>query len=280
MFCTRCGQQIPDDARFCSHCGAGMNGKEPNPSPRNHGGMKTIVMILAVAVLLLAVLSAALIFGGQDTVQSAGNTPATTEREIKTPVSATPTVSEEVALPEGWYEEDGKTYFFEDGKYYVGLWEIDGAYYYFDDDGAMMRSTTAEDEDGYKVKLDSSGRMTDLCYPYYGGQWAAQKYNYGNGGHSSVMEYTTPIEDCTSVDLCVEAEGNYGASVNGNWKVHFKIDGKWKEITSFSYSGSSTTTHIEFPSPVTIEAITAYPTKQGNASYSCLYSLQNVWCKF
>lgn len=35
MFCTKCGSQNPDDAKFCSNCGAGLVVTEaPPPAPR------------------------------------------------------------------------------------------------------------------------------------------------------------------------------------------------------------------------------------------------------
>ncbi len=31
MFCTKCGKEIPEEAKFCPHCGASTNG-EPQPN--------------------------------------------------------------------------------------------------------------------------------------------------------------------------------------------------------------------------------------------------------
>lgn len=265
MYCGKCGRQLPEDARFCTFCGAELNGK----SEKKKTG---IIVALVAAVLILC--AARLIFGSEREAPQPEDTIA------RQPAVTVAPETEEAVIPDGWYEEDGKTYYLEDGQYYAGLWNIDGEYYFFDDDGVLQRNTTAEDDDGFKVAVNGSGKVTKICYPQIYGQWAAKGYSHGNNGKSSVMEYTTPIEGCSSLDLYVEAEGNYGSNMDGNWRVVFKINGTWKEITSFSYSGSSTTTHIEFPSPVNIEAITAYPTKQGNASYSSYYELKNVWCAF
>lgn len=285
MFCRKCGGQLPDNARFCNFCGADLNG---NNEKKKTG---VVVILVAAAVFLLVLVLVVLLIIGSAQNAPKSEEPVTRQPEdaivlqpeepiIRQPVVTAAPETEAPVILNGWYEENGKTYYLEDGQYYVGLWDIDGQYYFFGDDGVLQRNTTGEDEDGYKFIVDGSGRVTRICYPQIYGQWAAKGYSHGNNGRSSVMEYTTPIQGCSSLDLYVEAEGNYGSNVDGNWRVVFKIDGKWKEITSFSYSGSSTTTHIEFPSPVTIEAITAYPTKQGNASYSGYYELKNVWCAF
>ena len=35
MFCTNCGQQLPDGSRFCTSCGAQLGSAAPNAGPIN-----------------------------------------------------------------------------------------------------------------------------------------------------------------------------------------------------------------------------------------------------
>ena len=66
MFCSKCGKEISDQARFCNYCGAQMNGPQPAqtqpvqpqqaaaPKKKGKAG-KTILTIIVAAVVFFAV---------------------------------------------------------------------------------------------------------------------------------------------------------------------------------------------------------------------------------
>lgn len=244
MYCSKCGQQIPDDSKFCNFCGEQV-GSQKKTKGRTGGGFIAFIVLGAILGLV------ALIILG---------------------INSQPV--------DGWKEINGNTYYMEDGSRYVGWWEIDGCYYYFDEEGILLTSTTAEIDEGTLGEVDESGKMVKIRYSQVIGNWSSDRYNSKNSGYSPIMEFEQPIEKCVSTDFYLEASGNYNTSMNGNWVVCFKIGGKWEKVTSFEYSGNSGMVNIEFDKPVTIEAITAYPTKRGNYSGETFYALQNVWCYF
>ncbi len=255
MNCYKCRQEIPDNAKFCSHCGAEMNGKK-----KKSGCLKWLVW--CVVLFFVAVFA----LGGEES-----------EAESTTTETATMTMSTD--LLSGWYQEEGKTYYLNEDSYYVGVWEIDGDYYCFDDDGVMLTNKTYEDEKGYKLELDSQGKAVAICYPQASGSWSEEMYSYGYNGRCHIMEFSEPIEGVISTTFYVEAEGNYGSNMDGKWRVYFRINGQWQEQPTLSVSDGSGTVTVSFETPVDIEAITAHPTKQGNASYLSYYELHDTWCE-
>ena len=46
MFCSKCGKQIEDDAKFCEHCGAVIN----TPTIRNEKSEQTVITSKKVSV--------------------------------------------------------------------------------------------------------------------------------------------------------------------------------------------------------------------------------------
>lgn len=66
MFCTQCGQQNPDDSRFCAHCGAAL------ASPAGRGSAPS-------AVETTSTISLSAIEGALATGEAAGNEPAVLE---------------------------------------------------------------------------------------------------------------------------------------------------------------------------------------------------------
>lgn len=79
MFCTNCGKQIADDAKFCPHCGSQtvINTESVSSSPqqqpetarqkapvKSKNKNKVLVGVGAAAVIIVLVLGAAVLFGG------------------------------------------------------------------------------------------------------------------------------------------------------------------------------------------------------------------------
>ena len=78
----------------------------------------------------------------------------------------------------------------------------------------------------------------------------------------------------------LEANGKRGAKVNGKWKIYVRNNGKWNFLQEINYTEPSGSFDFEFDEPVSFDAITAYPTVQGNASYTSFFYPQNVDCPF
>ncbi len=179
---------------------------------------------------------------------------------------------------EGWYEEDGLRYCYSQGEPLKGWWDVDNVTYYFDENGVMARDTKKTVE-GNTYTFDSQGQVTEVCYGVLYGTWSEDAYRHGNGGTASCMEFGDLVENCTSLEFAVEAQGNHGATVEGNWDLVLKIDGAWQKPRRFSVQGNTGSLQVNFDSPTTVEAAAAYPKIQGNASYSCMYELRNVVVK-
>ena len=56
--------------------------------------------------------------------------------------------------------------------------------------------------------------------------WSAEPRQLGDGGYCWVLETVTPVNQCRQVTLTLEAEGNHGATTQGNWEVQFRIGGQ------------------------------------------------------
>jgi len=58
MYCSNCGSQLPDDARFCKECGAPTPGKEPvappPPAGGRSGGRGIWIAIAAIGIVVIA----------------------------------------------------------------------------------------------------------------------------------------------------------------------------------------------------------------------------------
>ena len=86
MFCSKCGKQIPDDAKFCNFCGQTTGtGSTPPPAPKpapkralcmNCGGTgtkrSTVKMVLSVIIFLIFISGQLSVLGGLTILASAG----------------------------------------------------------------------------------------------------------------------------------------------------------------------------------------------------------------
>lgn len=278
MYCSNCGSKLPDNAKFCSNCGAprpgssavtaGISSPAPTPVKRTNGFGRWFLKLLIVSVVVAGV---NILLSNEDSGSKSSPTPSVS---VSSPKSTT------AKRPEnGWHTEDGKQYYFKDSKICVGIHEIDGTLYYFHEDGALALNTTAE-VDGDRLETDYSGRITAATVSRIGGNWSADKYHFGNNGTSSIMELSMDVEDCDRASIYIEASGMYGASVSCNWKVYVRSHGTWVFATELYFTEPSGTYPIRFDTPLDFDAITAYPTVQGNASYSAYYELVDVHMGF
>ena len=109
--------------------------------------------------------------------------------------------------------------------------------------------------------------------------WSAEPRQLGDGGYCWVLETVTPVNQCRQVTLTLEAEGNYGATTQGNWEVQFRIGGQWKKIQTVYYSGSGEESFtICFSPSATFDAVCAFPTQRGNYSYQSSMALSDAYC--
>ena len=81
MYCSKCGQQLPDDAMFCTSCGAATNSTStPKEKKKGHSGI--IIGLLSICVALLVIILVVVILrkptevissNDSETSQAAGN---------------------------------------------------------------------------------------------------------------------------------------------------------------------------------------------------------------
>lgn len=274
MYCHNCGHKLPDHGKFCPNCGT-QRISESQPQPNSHDGRnkrrnKTTISKKSIVKVLVSAIVAALIFSfagtGGDEDKPDPTVYETTEATVNIPDN-------------GWYIENGERYYFQDGAMYVDVQEIDGEYYYFHEDGTLAVNSDVN-YDGWVFKTDRDGIITRVIFDKIGGEWSEEKYRFGGSGSSSILELAVPIEECTSMTFYLEANGERGAKVNGKWKIYVRNNGKWNFLQEINYSEPRGSFDLKFDEPVSFDAITAYPTVQGNASYSSFFYPQNVDCPF
>lgn len=278
MYCYNCGKEIAETVKFCPHCGAEQkqpqqqepqqpiqqqpaqwqnpqqqdtqwqtpqqptqwqNPPAANNSGKNNSWQSRLPIILAAVALVVVILLA--------------------------------------VRADGWHTINGKRYYIQDGEKYVDLQEIDNALYYFDEDGALAEN---EDVDYYGATLHAGrdGIIEGITYDEIWGSWSDERYSFGNGGHSSIIEFNSEIENCDSFQFCLEAGGLHGAKANGTWKIYIRCNGNWEFAQDINYTEPDGCFGIKLNGYKNFDAITAYPTVWGNATYSAVFYLQNVHC--
>lgn len=307
MYCYNCGKEIAETAKFCPYCGAEQ--EKPLQSPQwqqpeqpiqqpaqwqappaaNNSGksgswQSKFPIILAAVALVTVVLLAVRAFHNRTDAQNELKATATTE-PVATEAAPTekvtytepPAPTETEALTDGWHTINGKRYYIQDGEKYVDLQEIDNALYYFYEDG-----TLAENEDvnyyGSILHTGRDGSIEAITFDEILGEWSEESYHFGNNGSSSILELSIDVEGCDSFRFYLEAGGWYGAKVNGTWKIYIRRNGRWEYVQDINYTEPNGYFDIKLDGYKDFDAITAYPTVQGNATYSAIFYLQNVHC--
>lgn len=283
MYCYHCGKEIPESAKYCPYCGTEQD-KPKNPG--NHDGGRNIWralrrVIIALIVVPLVILGLPVVF---TMFHEAQNTPEPTvpaeSAAGDSQSQSNPPVPTESQIPEdGWHTENGKRYYIRDGQKYVDIQEIDGELYYFDEDGVLAVNRDV-DYGSVFLHANRKGCLEGMTIKELFGTWAEKPYRFGNGGTSSILELAIEVENCDSFRFCLEASGKYGAKENGRWKIYIRHNGKWEFVQNIDYKEPKGYFDIVLEEPKTFDAITAYPTVEGNASYDSLFYLQNVHCIF
>lgn len=261
-----------------------QNPPAANNSGKNNSWQSRLPIILSAVALVVVVLLAVRAFHNRTDAQNelkaiATTEPAATEAAPTEKVTYTepPAPTETEALTDGWHTINGKRYYIQDGEKYVDLQEIDNALYYFDEDGALAEN---EDVDYYGTTLHAGrdGIIGGITYDEIWGNWSDERYSFGNGGHSSIIEFNSEVENCDSFQFCLEAGGLHGAKVNGTWKIYIRCNGNWEFAQDINYTEPDGCFDIKLNGYKNFDAITVYPTVRGNATYSAVFYLQNVHC--
>ncbi len=185
----------------------------------------------------------------------------------------------DVLVMDGWSERNGATYYFEDGEPVTGFQTIGGTEYYFQEDGTLAKDTTLYDEEyGVTLSFDRYGNITEVIFDYISSSWSSNKYYLPDGNTTSYKETSSPVENCTSLDFCIEAEAKYGSDVSGDWDVYLRINGVWEKKATFYYSTSTPSTTIYFDTPITFDGFFARPKIRGTYSWSYALWIENVAC--
>lgn len=271
MYCYKCGKELSDSAKFCQYCGAEQEYAQQQKQikePVSHGKkgfwgiIRKVLLVLVLVPLAILGLLVVLAFFEDDEEQIHPETTAATELST---------------LEDGWHALYGERYYIEDGLKYAGLHEIDDKLYFFDDEGILAVNQDVRYE-SVVLQAGHDGQITAITYDAVYGKWAEEDYHFGNGGSSSILELSSEIENCDSFSFYLESHGERGAKVNGTWKVYIRCNGKWEFVDKINYTEPNGSFYFTFDTPKTFDAITAYPTVQGNASYSSLFYLKDVHC--
>ena len=267
MYCQHCGREIPNQSRFCSYCGAAQTGQGTQMKPGNSKALIVGIGVIAVAVVALVIVCLFL----KDTPNRSASTAAPTTVSTEPIAAATPP-------QQGWVQEDGKTYYMKDGTPLTGFQEIGNDYYYFYEDGTMAVNTRVEYGDD-TLELDGDGHLAGVIFATVANDWSDESYYFGNGGSAAVIEFASTVEGCRSLTFYLKASGNYGSHCNGSWKIFIKTHGKWEHVKDIDFQEPEGYFAIRFDTPTDFDAITAYPTIQGNASYSVYFDVYDVYCR-
>lgn len=253
-------------------------------SGKNNSWQSRLPIILAAVALVVVVLLAVRAFHNRTDAQNelkaiATTEPAATEAAPTKKVTYTepPAPTETEALTDGWHTINGKRYYIQDGEKYVDLQEIDDALYYFYEDGTLAENEYVEYY-GSSFHAGRDGKIDEITFGEIGGTWSDEDYHFGNNGRSSILELSLEMANCDSFQLYLEANGWHGAKVNGTWKIYIRCNGRWEYVQDINYTEPSGYFDIKLNGYKDFDAITAYPTVQGNASYSAIFYLQNVHC--
>lgn len=274
MYCQHCGSAIPDQARFCPNCGAAQSGQSTQMKPGNSKGLIVGLVVMALAVVILVVVCLTLLMG-----QNVPTLRSPEKAGMATAAAPVPEPTAEASLPrQGWHQENGKTYYYKDGAPLTGFQEIRHDHYYFYEDGVMAKNTTVASGDDM-LEFDSNGHLSCRTFSSLDCHWSDEDYHFGNGGQAAVLTFSSQVKDCRSLTFYLEASGHHGTHFSGKWKLLVRSHGTWEHVRDLDFREPDGSFTITFDQPTDFDAITAYPTIQGNATYSVYFNVSDVRCR-
>ena len=239
MYCRQCGTQLSDSARFCHNCGTPQTEAVLQMQNEKQGNGCLVAIVICVVIALLVCLAMLMV------------------------------------PRDGWYEEKGKRYFYDEGEVITGLNEIGEELYYFDENGVLAVDKDVV-VDGNTFEANPDGQITAVTVAYIDGEWSSEKYQYDTYGESSIKVLNMEVTNCDCTGFYIESSGQYGATTTCNWKIYVRSHGEWVFAKEVYFTEPSGTFFIKFDYPMDFDAITAYPTIQGNASYVNYFALVDV----
>lgn len=257
MYCPNCGCELSEQVKFCPQCGVQQKQSSQRTEQNEEICGRKIIwrvirrvfsVLIVISLVVLGLLAVFDLFGDNAGEEVLSEDSVTTEFEDNSDeeILMEDFVTTETWIPEnGWHEIAGEYYYISNGMKYVELNEIDGNLYYFNEDGVLavnkdVRYGEAVLQAGY------DGRIEGITYDIVSGDWAEENYHFGNGGSSSILELSFEAEDCDSFRFYLEAHGEYGAKVNGKWKIYIRSNGKWEFIQDIDYTQPRGYFDIEF----------------------------------
>ena len=172
-----------------------------NNSGKSSSWQSRLPVILAAVALVIVVLLVVRTFHNRTDAQNELKAAPTTEPATTAAPTETepPVPTETEGLTDGWNTIDGKRCYIQDGEKYVDLQEIDNALYYFHEDGSLAVNEDVDYDYGSILHAGRDGIIEGITYDEIWGNWSDERYSFGGGGHSSVIEFSSEIEDCDSV---------------------------------------------------------------------------------
>lgn len=108
------------------------------------------------------------------------------------------------------------------------------------------------------------------------GNWSDESYYFGNGGRAAIFELSSPVENCHSMTFYLSASGLHNTHFNGKWKLLVRSHGDWEYVQDLDFQEPDGYFTITFDKAMDFDAITAYPTILGNATYNVYFEVSDV----
>lgn len=108
------------------------------------------------------------------------------------------------------------------------------------------------------------------------GSWSDESYYFGNGGQAAIFELSSAVENCHSMTFYLRASGLHNTHFNGKWKLLVRSHGTWEHVQDLDFQEPDGFFTVTFDEATDFDAITAYPTILGNASYNVYFEVSDV----
>lgn len=266
MNCKKCGRAIADGSQYCNYCGASQSA--------GSSGSRRGALVWGIILLVLGLLS---LTGGF----ANGSIPRMLQEGMALPNFVS------MAITFGCIIAGLCLTFGLDGSWWIIL-AVAGfiALVYMGrtaEKNAQAAAATEHQDTVWQFSVTAepaAPAIEETVLDYIPAQISPTLRSMPDGAQCVVLETLEEVRGCTFVSLVLTAEGYYGATVQGNWDVEFRVNGVWKKITTVYYPGSGEAVcGIYFDAPTNFDAVCAYPVLSGNYSYEVSYGLTNAICK-